>query len=240
MSFDLLPILDTMIDFYQKPRDLVRFQNYLNLLQGDTKGDLALPIGGFNPMAKPHVLAKLLALKNLDAEAIMADVAAKYRLKNAQATLFKLALTLADDAQGGWTNRYTTDFDSKLKLNPLITRQFCTPVFWTSESYDATLIRERTTEYILRTSYWLEHKAKPTSLREHIEQEQFVAKNTPYENPKPTCDMVALQAYSADNADSEDYTQIFNFFYGDAASLSLGFKIYGIAEDWAGFKFARY
>ena len=56
MSFELLPIIDKMLDFYQNPRNSDRFQVYLKMLQGDTKGDLVLPIGGFNPMAKEHIL----------------------------------------------------------------------------------------------------------------------------------------------------------------------------------------
>jgi hypothetical protein len=44
MHFELVPILDIMLDFYEKPRDLDRFQAYLSLLQGEIKGDLARPI----------------------------------------------------------------------------------------------------------------------------------------------------------------------------------------------------
>ena len=50
MTAELLPIIETMLDFYQKPRAPERFHAYLQLLQGNTKNDLVLPIGGFNPM----------------------------------------------------------------------------------------------------------------------------------------------------------------------------------------------
>lgn len=43
--FVLHPILDTMIAFYELPRTPERFNRYLELLRGDTKGDLVLPIG---------------------------------------------------------------------------------------------------------------------------------------------------------------------------------------------------
>ncbi len=71
MIFQLLPVLDTMLSFYEKPLNSTRFQAYLQLLQGDTKSDLVFPIGGFNPMAKTHILLiinylkKLLILKKL-------------------------------------------------------------------------------------------------------------------------------------------------------------------------------
>ena len=70
MTAELLPIIETMLDFYQKPRTPERFQAYLQLLQGSTKNDLALPIGGFNPMGKEHVSEKLIELQKIDAERI--------------------------------------------------------------------------------------------------------------------------------------------------------------------------
>jgi hypothetical protein len=240
MSFELLPTLDLMLDFYQKPRDFDRFNAYLALLQGDTKGDLARPIGGFNPMAKPHVVAKLTELKDLDAEKIMAESLAEAFPKQSNVPVFKIALTLSDDAQGGWTNRFTSDFDSKFKLNALITRQFCTPVFWTSEDFNATIIYEKTMAYAFRTLYWLNKKSKPKTLKDHFEQEQFVAKNVAHKSPKPPCDTVFLQNFYDNHAESDDYAVIFNFFYGDAASESLGFKTFGTKGEMAGFKFARH
>jgi hypothetical protein len=242
MYFELVPILDIMLDFYEKPRDLGRFQAYLSLLQGETKGDLARPIGGFNPMAKPHVLDKLKELKALDAEKIMAEALADLNDKQKNTPVFKVSLTVSDDFQGGWTNRDTTDFDSKFKLNPLIQRQFCTPIFWTSEDYSKDIIHERTMEYAFRTQYWFDKKTKPVTLKDHFEQELFVAKKgTPqYESPKLPCDTVFLRNFYKTHADSDDYAVIFNFFYGDAACETLGFKTFGTKDAMAGFKFARY
>jgi hypothetical protein len=240
MNFELVPILDLMLDFYEKPRDFDRFQAYLSLLQGETKGDLARPIGGFNPMAKAHVLQKLNELKSLDAEKIMAETLASLRSNQKNAPIFKVSLTLADDAQGGWTNRFTTDFDSKFKLNALVKRQFCTPVFWTSDNYSTNIIQEITMEYAFRTVYWHDKKTKPQTLKDHVEQEQFVAKKTTYKLPKPECDVPSLRQFYKTHADSDDYALIFNFFYGDAASESLGFKTFETKDAFAGFKFARY
>jgi hypothetical protein len=252
MYFELVPILDTMLDFYEKPRDFDRFQAYLSLLQGETKDDLARPIGGFNPMAKPHVLDKLKELKALGAEKIMAETLADLSLQQENTPIFKVYLTVSDDFQGGWTNRFTADFDSKFKLNPLIKRQFCTPVFWASEDYSEDIIRERTMEYALRTRYWVNKKTKPVTLKDHFEQEQFVAqKGTPQyvkendipnvgKSPKLTCDTVFLQNFYKTHADSDEYALIFNFFYGDAACETLGFKIFGTKDAMAGFKFAHH
>jgi hypothetical protein len=240
VNFELVPMLDIMLDFYQKPRDFDRFQAYLSLLQGDTKGDLARPIGGFNPMAKGHVLEKLNELKQLDIEKIMAETVSDLSSNKKNAPVFKVSLTLADDWKGGWTNRYTADFDSKFKLNALIQRQFCTPVFWTSDAYSTASIQETTMEYALRTIYWFNQKTRPQTLKDHFEQELFVAKNGNYTRPKPVCDTTALRQFYKTHADSDDYALIFNFFYGDSASESLGFKTFGINEALAGFKLTRY
>ena len=42
-------------------------------------------------------------------------------------------------------------------LNRIIDRNFCTPVFWSSEDYSADIIKERVTNYIWRTIYQLIH-----------------------------------------------------------------------------------
>jgi len=71
MKFELLPVLDIMIDFYSKPISDDRFAEYIQLLQGGTNKDLQLPIAGFNPMAKSHVSEKIAELKKLKIEEFM-------------------------------------------------------------------------------------------------------------------------------------------------------------------------
>ncbi len=241
MTFESSPIIEKMLELYQKPRNFDRFQDYLGILQGVTKGDLAIPISGFNPMAKEHVVEKLLELKAINAEQIIADTISelnKKGIKEGNGKVFKLSLTLADDLKGGWTNRFTTDYDSKFKLNALINRHFCTPVFWTSENFDAIVIRERTLEYAFRTVHWMS-KPKPKTLQAHVEQEVFVAKQIKYQSKAESCNVQQLDDFYKKHKETDDYSVIFNFFYGDKASEQLGFKTYGIGEDMAGFRFVR-
>lgn len=225
MTFELLPVLDIMLNLYQKPRSNDRFQEYLKILRGNTKDDLIMPIGGFNPMAKEHILDKLNELKALDAEAIMQDVAAQLNEKKLinNEKKYKIALNVSDDLMGGWTNHFTTDFDSKFKINALVKRQFCTPIFWTSESFNELLIRQRTFEFALRTIYWLV-KPKPITLREFVEQEQFVIQNSPIYEQMPQSD--ALKNFYLKHSESDNYHLIFNYFYGDDASNQLGFPLF--------------
>ena len=180
MTFKLQPILAHIKTLYQKPISVDRFQEYLGMLQGNTKGDLALPISGFNPMAKDHILQKIEELELLDAEAIVEEAIVEVN-RNLPSSVVGSAkeiivvINIADDLKGSWTNYYTTDFDSKFKLNAFVNRGFCVPYFWTSESYSKQLIHNRTTEYMARTHYRF-NNPQPITLEDHFLQEVFVAK----------------------------------------------------------------
>ncbi len=240
MKFQVIPVIDAMLELYQKPLTPARFQDYLKLLQGETKGDLALPLGGFNPMAKEHVMEKLQELKALRAEDIAAEVSRDLNkglpLQQTDKVI-GIAITLSDDLKGGWTNRYTSDYDSKFKINALLSRNFCTPIFWTGEHFSGDMIRQRILEYAWRVVYRQSHEA-PQTLQEHIEQETFVAKQAPA--PVHVADETKVLAESLyqQYKDSSDYSTIFNFLYGSNASSSLGFPLRFELEDFAGFRYA--
>lgn len=242
MRFQLLPTIDIMIDLYEKPRTFERFKEYLKTLQGDTEDDLAIPISGFNPMAKEHLLDKLKELKNLGAEEIIEETLNNLNGNNFSKKSnrnFKIAINLSDDLKGGWTNRFTSDYDSKFKINGLFSRNFCTPIFWTSENFTKEIIRERTLEYIFRTVYWLTNP-KPKSLKEHLEQEIFVARETKGKNIFKERDLNGLNKFYTNHENTDNYHIIFNFFYGDKASASLEFPTYGIVENVTGFDYSVY
>jgi hypothetical protein len=242
MKFTLLPTIDIMLDLYQQPRGLERFQAYLKTLQGNTQGDLALPIGGFNPMAKEHIIEKLTQLKQLDTELIVENILNDLNQKFAQQNAnrhFKVALNVSDDLKGGWTNRFASDYDSKFGFSGLINRDFCTPIFWTSEDFTQAKISQRTLEYALRTIYWLT-TPKPKTLKEHLAQEIFVASESQGKNQLQMADFEDFDKFYTENQHSDNYQLIFNFFYGDQASLSLGFKPYGMNGNNTGFDYAIY
>ncbi|TXF88289.1 hypothetical protein FUA23_15020 [Neolewinella aurantiaca] len=261
MEFQLKPILSEIKELYSKPASPERFKEYISKLQGGTKGDLALPISGFNPMAKSHVLEKITELEQLDAEGLMEEVIAEFNesiksetwpssgpfsvsahrngagkqpvksgLRRSKDEVFIVVLNLADDLKGGWTNHYSTDFDSKFKLNALVSRNFCAPYFWTSESYSKATIRKRTREYLSRTLYRL-NNPQPKTLTEHLVQEVFVAGRAG--EAHKSCNEAGVsgtEAFYLKNKDSDEYGKIFNFFYGDEGAASLGLRTYGIGK----------
>ncbi len=240
MKFEPLPTIDIMIDLYEKPRTFERFQEYLKILQGDIKGDLSIPISGFNPMAKEHLIDRLKELKNLGAEQIIEETLNDLNNRSFPKNLnrkFKVALNLSDDLKGGWTNHFTSDYDSKFKISGLFNRNFCIPIFWTSEDFTEYTIRERTLEYIFRTIHWM-ILPKPKTLKEHLEQEIFVANHTKNTGNFEKTDFNLLEKFYKEHNSSDNYHIIFNFFYGDKASASLEFPTYGIVENFSGFDYA--
>jgi hypothetical protein len=235
MNFELVPVIDVMLGLYSKPRSIERFKEYIATLQGNSKDDMELPISGFNPMAKEHVIAKLNELRSLHAENLMRECVSKIEWKGDRN--LKVVLSLMDDLKGGWTNRFTSDYKSKFELSGLISRNFVTPVFWSSENYSTALVFERTLEYCYRSIYWLQHP-KPRTLRDHLLQEKFVCDHVL--RSLQAIDLSGLQKFYDEHKNSEDPVLISCFLYGDAANESLGNKAYGIRQEFAGFTFARY
>lgn len=241
MKFQLKPILSEIRELYQKPISNNRFKEYVAKLQGGTKGDLVLPISGFNPMAKEHIIQKIEELEHIGAETLMEKIICEFNSKLTQPNgiVIEVVLNIADDLKGAWTNFYSTDFDSKFKLSAFVKRKFCVPYFWTSETYTKELIDIRTTEYLNRTLYQL-NKPKPKTLEEYVEQEVFVSKNT-HDNTfiNNGLNVEETETHYLKNKNSEEYDLIFNFFYGDEGSENLAYKSYGI-KDITGFEYAKF
>ena len=240
MSFQLRPILSDIKELYSKPRSPQRFQEYLAMLQGNTKGDMALPIVGFNPMAKEHIMEKIAQLEALQAEELIADV-----LRDLNNSIEKdphgeitVVVNIADDLMGAWTNGYTTDYDSKFKLSAFVSRRFCVPHFWTSENYSTELIETRVKSYAYRMQYLMVNPL-PVTLEDHVKQETYVERELGLSIALDSDAYQALDNFYLDHRDSDDYSLIFNFFYGDDASSSLGYKTYGITGA-TGYDYSRY
>jgi hypothetical protein len=144
MNFKYIPILDLVIDLYQKPRTIEdRFVSYLKLVQTPDKKDMALPLTFFNPMAKEHVLEKLLELKAIDFENLMIDNCQKYSTAGKEIDFY---FNLADDIGGGWTTRESTH-ELSLKISPYQKRNCGVVVFYASEDITPIIIQERVRFY---------------------------------------------------------------------------------------------
>jgi hypothetical protein len=235
--FTLLPVLDTLIGFYKKPPSPARFQDYLNLMTPNRK-DVILPIMGYNPMAKGHVLTQLEALKALNTEGSLEAIISKVNEKTGiNEPKFQVALVLADDLKGGWTNRILTDYNSKFVDNfNQVKRPFCTPYFWSSEDFSIEKIENRVEEYLWRTVFQVERGFNKTLLH-HLQQEAFVKKRMGVEELiYEEGDLVHALFDQHKMTTSEPF--ILAFLYGDEAVEHLGHRSIGAFADM-GFLMAR-
>jgi hypothetical protein len=240
MEFQLLPVIDVMVELYQSPINADRFTKYMKILQGNAPGSISMPVTYYNPMGKEPVLKKLLELKALHVEDVMQETFTTINkmLASCDEKKIQVSPALADDLGGGWTNRYTTDYDSKFNITDMFKRNFCTPLFWVSENYSVEKIKERTADYCYR-AFYRSITPQPLTLKDHIKQEAFVAgQNIFKKNEDPLKNFPTINSFYRDHKDSNSYPTIFNFLYGDSASKELGHSSYGVREEWAGYKYA--
>ncbi len=145
MKFTYVPILEQMIALYLLPKTYdQRFVSYLKLVQTADKKEMSQPLTFFNPMAKEHILDKLLELKSNDFEKIMENIC---KLSSTEGIELQVYFNLADDVAGGWTNKEETIAKS-FEIGPYLKRGFCVVVFFASEEITEVLIKERTKEYL--------------------------------------------------------------------------------------------
>jgi len=142
-----------------------------------------------------------------------------------------------DDLGGSWSNIFQTKHESIFKFNGVFNYDFCTPYFWMSEEITENLIRERTKAYAWRTVCWL-YYGTPTNLISHLNQEIFVCVNMEATEDQIPSEIEDLKLYYQRHEQSTDFSRIFNFFYGDEASIQNSFPTYGI-EKKTGFDLAK-
>jgi len=242
MQFEVLPLLEIMLDFYQKPRNRGRFEDYLRLLYNKDKNQLLLPLPLFNPMAKDHVIDKLGALKQLDLENLMGQAVQEVNTELKRLKLppqsIRFAFSLADDLRGGWTNRYSTDYGNTFQAKGLLNRKFWTCIFWTSEHYDQQLLQHRIRQNLWRCVYQIQHHF-PNTLFEHLAQEAFVQSKIPGAVWEGDSARYALVLdFIKTHRENTDLPKLITFFYGDVAAESLGYAPLGIPKN-TGFQLAE-
>lgn len=241
INIEPLSILQPMLELYQLPRSRARFEKYLDMLQGPNKDDMVMPIGYFNPMANKAGVEQLQQLIDHKAEELISkawdDLSISHIHHEHPSTTIGVAINLVDDVEGAWSERHPTDYKSKFEFGAHLKRQFCTPIFFTSESLDEQLIIKRIQGYLCRTVYWLEHSA-PLTLGKMVDQEIFVASFVrAYQEGLSDIEAEFVDRFFKDHAGTSSSDILFNFFYGDQASSQLNYKTFGLPEK-AGFRYA--
>jgi len=230
-----LPLLRVQRELYTQPRGLPRFHEYLARMIGGGAGfardgrsakarsigagDLRLPLTAMNPMAKDHAARALDEWLALGAEDVAraAIIASQRKIDDLPGKL-QVALVLADDVAGGWTNRYTTDFSHRFESQGLLKRDFAVALLWASDKpREGTVFRE--VQLSIGRAVWQRTRGLGRTLRDLLEQEHFALRFAGEEvKPRPE-----------KHLDAADAPTIFAALYGDETAISLGYPPLGIA-----------
>lgn len=238
MKLEFVSLLPTQRELYAIPRGFERFRAYLRTMIDAETGDLRLPLSGMNPMGKSHVPALLDAYLALDAENVatraLREVAAETAATPGE---FKVALVMADDAQGGWTNRAAAEFDHCFEEQALWKRGWLVAILWTSEPPSAAVVQTEVRSVVHRAAYAARH-GRPRTLRQMLAQEGAVRARAGGTGPELSAEE---QAYTreviAPLLDADDQPTILSVLFGDSAAKALGYAPLGLS-DRAGLRLA--
>ncbi len=228
LRVELVPLLESARELYAMPRGPARFDAYIELGTKHTE-EMQLPISVMNPMAKDHVLHYVEKLIEMDAEG-----AAKRSADDASASLSNvdeallLAVVVADDLKGGWTNRTFTEFSHRYERQYEVDRGWAVTLLWTSEEPTEEIIRQRTFESIYRTLHERKHGAVHT-LGEIMAREGLTMRFAG--RTKSLYDDATLEQvreHVEPNRDSDKAPTVFASLYGDDIAESLGYPALGI------------
>src|SRR5215475_10778510 len=175
------------------------------MVDPETK-DIQLPLSPMNPMGKDHVPALLDEYLALDADGVAARAVteAESRLSNVEGA-FKVGLVIADDAMGGWTNRYSSEFVARLGSKPILKRGWITGILWTSETPSAQAAREEALTAVYRAA--------------HIQQQGYAMAMAGCAKPSIDDDELEYtREIIAPNLNSKDYPTIITGLFGDVAA----------------------
>jgi hypothetical protein len=249
MNLDYVPLLQIQRDLHGLPRNYERFRQYLRTMQNRYGTDgMRIPLLIMNPMGKDHVTALLDALLALDADGIAARA-----LAEASACLSdmpgstKVALVVADDLKGGWTNRYAYEFDFRFRyagvpehlarLPRWVEHFWLTTVVWSSEPATEQAVREAILTAVYRAAYIHWHGPART-LSEKLRQEGHVMALAGCTGPVlDEEDIAYTREVLVPYLDAEDMRTTIECLFGDAAGRTLGFTPRGLSP-WAGLALA--
>ncbi len=231
MEFEYVPLLETQRKLCDIPRGSERFEQYIATLRGDTFDDMAVPLSAFNPMGKQHVADLLDAYLAMDADSLAASalLGISDELPTSE-TRWKIALVLADDAEGGWTNRYATEFDHRYKGKANYRRGWTIGMLWTSESADEERVRIEVRAALARAVHVAAH-GHASTLGEMLDQSGFVAaiakvRSQEMDEEEAEYTRQIIQPY----LESESKAVQIACLFGDSAADQLGYERFGLCE----------
>lgn len=231
MEIEYVPMLQIQRDLYRLPRNMERFRAYLRIMTDPATGDLALPLVAMNPMGKDHVPALLDRLLEFQADSVgeAAAAAARDHVKD-EPGKFRVGLVVADDAHGGWTNRYAYEYSHRFEEFALYKRGWIVGILWTSEPPAEATVREEIASAIYRAAY-IQRYGAAGSLSRMLAQEGTAMASAGC--IAPTLDADDL-TYTRDILEplleATDRTTAMACLFGDDAAHALGYRAHGLSH----------
>ena len=221
-----LPLLQIQRDLLDVPRGAERFRQYLAVML-DSHGELRLPLPAFNPMSKGHVADLLTELLAIDAEAIgqAASAEAGERLPGLDwSNSTQVALVVADDAKGGWTNRYLFETKHHFESRYEQRRGFITALLWSSEPTMELIIRQKVLAAVYRYA-WIRKHGPARTLEDMVVQEGMAGR---FAGLRMDGLPVELETLIGGHLKTTHYPTIVACLYGDDAAQSCGYDPLGL------------
>lgn len=251
MHVTYVPLLQQQRDLYSRPQGMERFRHYLSVMTGQAGDRLVFPpLALINPMAKAYLHQRLD-----DLLAIHADASAQAVVTELQFVLvdipgnYHLSMVLADDVQGGWTNRY--DYEYQLRC-PVFTlhdgvpviphwteHRWLTSVLWASDPVSERRVQVTIRCTLYRAAYQSQHGI-PQSLHDVMQQEGQVMLRAGCDEPHLDRDEIGYtREVIAPYLHATDKRSIIECLFGDPAGATLGFTPRGLSLN-AGLALARH
>ena len=228
MEAELIPLLRVQRELLEEPRGFGRFRSYLRTMRADD-GELSLPLAGFNPMSKSHVADVLDRLITMEAEAVAAKAIAESarRLGSVEGLpKLRLGLVVADDAQGGWTNRVLFEAKERFENRYYLRQGLLAVTLWSSDEPAAERVRVETAAAVYRAA-WLARYGLPETLGQMMRQEGMVARFAEDETETPRAE---VRKVMDGHLESRHYPVQVACLYGDEAAMGLGYDGVGMTD----------
>jgi hypothetical protein len=233
MKLHYVPLLGIQRELQAMPRNFERFQTYLSTILNADRTDVELaPLLAMNPMGKDHVTKLLDELLAFDADAVGAAAVAEAAAGLDSPGDYNAALVLVDDLKGGWTNRWSYEYDLR-RPTPGNKRFWVVGYLWTSEPVSPQQVRETLRSAVYRTDY-VQRRGPAGTLRELLRQEGEVLARAGCISPTLEADDLAYTRQVIEpHLDAGDMRTSIECLFGDAAGKTLGFTPRGLSP-WAG------
>lgn len=226
-----VPLLSILYDLYQQPRDMARFQAYLDVLLNEQKDDAELlPIVMANPMGREHLVDYIGQLLAFDAESI-----AQQAIDEAAQTLtiehdYRHGLTVLDDAKGGWTQRAVTDANMRFNIQIPPKRAWISTGLWATDQPSPAQVRGQ----VMMSLYRVQHVqiyGNASTLAQMLFQEGMAGRYAQWSTTLDEEELAYSRAVIDDYLSSSDYSVLIPALYGDQTARELGYTPLGLSAQ---------